>query len=202
MSRDRSPGESVRNVLRGMLRLATGRADGFAEIGNTPAAFSASIAPLIAFPLVGAGLLAIQHHWQLAVSLFLSRFCGVLTQPVIVEFASGRIGGRTRNWLATSTALNWSIWLIFPLIPAGALVSGALVGLGLSQEIAVIVTIGLIGAYMLWLQWFILRHGLFVGRWRAAALLVVMNITIAALYLVPYLFHPGLMHITVKTPSG
>lgn len=189
------------NLLRGMLRLAIGKTDGFTEIGNTTAAFSASIAPLIAFPLVGAVLLGLQDHWLLATSLLLSRLCGVLAQPVIVEFASGRIGRRD-TWLATSTALNWSIWLIFPLIPAGVLLSGALIAAGVSQEVALAATISLVGAYMLWLQWFILRTGLRTGPWRAAGLLVATNLAIALLYLVPYLFHPDLLQLTMRPPSG
>lgn len=192
---------AISNVLHGMLRLALGKPDGLKSIDNTPAAFSASIAPLIAFPLVGAILLGVQDHWILATSLFLSRLCGVLVQPIIVEFASGRIG-RREHWLATTTALNWSIWVIFPLIPAGALLSAALVGVGLDQEIALIITISLVGAYMLWLQWFILRTGLSSGPWRAAGLLLAMNVIIAMLYLLPYLFHPDLLKLTMSAPSG
>lgn len=189
------------NIFRGMFRLATGNASGIREFGNTPAAFSASIAPLLAFPLVGSTLFAIEGHWLLAASMLLSRICGVLMQPAIVEATARRTGNRA-TWLVTSTALNWSIWLIFPLILAGVLVSNGLVSAGVSETAAVLASICLIVAYMLWLQWFILRVGLRVSGWVALAALLVMNITIASLYVIPYAYHPELLKLTLSPSAG
>ena len=192
---------SVLGTLRGMFGLALGRVEAFREFGNTPAAFSASIAPLIAFPLVGAALLGLRGYWVYAASLMLSRLCGVLLQPVIVEFAARRLN-RGERWLTTSTALNWSIWIIFVLIPAGMVVNAGLVSVAASLATALAMSAALIGAYMLWLQAFILRTGLKTGWWKAIALLLVVNLGVAILYAVPYLFHPELLRLTVSPPSG
>lgn len=201
MTGNRHPRMPPGNILRGMFRLATGNASGIEEFGNTTAAFSASIAPLLAFPLVGSALFAIQGHWMLAASMLLSRVCGVLAQPVIVE-ATARRTGRSATWLITSTALNWSIWLIFPLILVGMLVSNGLISMGTGEPEAVMTAIGLIICYMLWLQWFILRIGLKVSGWIAIAALLVLNITVASLYVIPYAFHPDLLKLTLNPPSG
>ncbi len=192
---------SVLGTLRGLVGLALGRVEAFREFRNTPAAFSASIAPLIAFPLVGAALLGLRGYWVYAASLMLSRLCGVLLQPVIVEFAARRLG-RQERWLTTSTALNWSIWIIFVLIPAAMVVNDGLVSMGVGLPAALAMSAGMIGAYMLWLQAFILRTGLKTNWWKAIALLLVVNLGGAILYAVPYLFHPELLRLTVSPPSG
>lgn len=189
------------NIVRGLLRLAIGDAKGIREFSNTPAAFSASIAPLLAFPLVGSVIIGIHGHWLLAAAMLLSRFCGVLLQPVIVEFSAG-LTRRRETWLITSTMLNWSIWLVFPLILIGVLVSGGLLTAGVPQTAAAGIIIGLIVLYMLWLQWFILRSGLQTGIWQALAILVAMNVAIAAVYIMPYAFHPQLLSLTFPNPSG
>lgn len=189
------------NIFRGMFKLAAGNASGIREFGNTPAAFSASIAPLLAFPLVGSTLFALEGHWLLALSIFLSRVCGILVQPAIVESTARRTGNRA-TWLVTSTALNWSVWLVFPLIFAGVLVSNGLVSAGMSETAAIVTSVCLIVAYGLWLQWFILRVGLRVSGWVALAALLVMNITTASLYIIPYAYHPGLLKLTLNPAAG
>lgn len=189
------------NILRGMFHLAIGDASGLREFGNTTAAFSASIAPLLAFPLVGSMLFGIQGHWLLATSMLLSRICGVLAQPVIVQ-ATAR---RTRNeatWLVTSTTLNWSIWLIFPLILIGMIVSTGFTSLGASGALAITLTVVIIVFYMLWLQWFILRAGLKIRSWVALLVLLILNVTIASLYAIPYAFHPELLALTLTPSAG
>ena len=45
------------SILVGIFRLARGRADGLGQFGATREAFLASLAPLIAFPLVGGVLM-------------------------------------------------------------------------------------------------------------------------------------------------
>lgn len=201
MSGGRHPRMPSGNVVRGMYRLAIGDADGLREFGNSTAAFSASIAPLLAFPLVGSVLFGVEGHWLLAASILLSRICGVLAQPVIVE-ATARRTGRRDSWLVTSTALNWSIWVIFPLIIVGIMVSDGFVSLGVGAPIAIMLTATMIVVYMLWLQWFILRAGLRIGPWVALLALLVLNVTIAALYSIPYGFHPELLGLTLNPGGG
>ncbi|MCF3945855.1 hypothetical protein AiwAL_03985 [Acidiphilium sp. AL] len=201
MSGNRGRARMQGNVLRGLYRLARGDAGGIREFGNTTTAFSASIAPLLAFPIVGSALIGINGHWILAAVIFLSRICGVLIQPVITEWSARRTG-QGATWLMTSTALNWSIWLIFPLILAGVVLSGGLVSVGLPQPAATAVTIGLIVLYMFWYQWFILRAGLRLSVWRALSLLIAMNVAIGVVYGLPYALHPGLLRLILTSPAG
>ena len=53
---------SRKSVLIGILRIARGRADGIACFGSSPQAFLSSLAPLLAFPLVGAVLADVQRR--------------------------------------------------------------------------------------------------------------------------------------------
>ena len=97
-------------ILRGLLLLARGQKSGIKDFGNSADGFTASLAPLIAFPLVGAGISALGGQWQLAAIGLLSRLCAVLALPLITyEFA--RRTGREALWLRTATALDWSFWL-------------------------------------------------------------------------------------------
>ncbi|HEX7391256.1 MAG TPA: hypothetical protein VF286_14195 [Acidiphilium sp.] len=189
------------NVLRGLYRLACGDAAGIREFGNSTAAFSASIAPLLAFPIVGSALVGLQGHWIIAVSIFLSRICGVLIQPAITQWSAHR-AGQGATWLMTSTALNWSIWLIFPLVLVGIVLGSSLVNLGLPQQAATGIVFGLIALYMLWYQGFILRSGLNFSIWRALGVVVVMNLAIGIAYVIPYLFHPGLLRSILSASAG
>lgn len=50
-------GLPTRSVLRGILLIGRGRREGLAEFGSSRDAFLASLAPLLAFPLVGAALM-------------------------------------------------------------------------------------------------------------------------------------------------
>jgi hypothetical protein len=160
-------------ILRGMLLLARGRADGIKEFPNTKDAFYASLAPLIAFPLVGAGITAANGDVKLAAVAFLARLCAVLALPLITfEFA--RLTGHGANWLRTVAALNWSFWLMVPLLMVAALFGALLVSAGLEMTHAESGALALMAVYMFWLNWFTLRKGLQMGG-AAAALLVVLN---------------------------
>jgi len=184
------------NILRGLFRLIQGDQTGLREFGNSPRTFSASLAPLLAFPLVGSALFALSGHFMLALVMLLSRVAAVLLQPVITEFVAGRSNSST-TWLMTSTALNWSVWLVFPLIFLGVLIANGLVTTGVSDYNAVIIAACLIAAYYTWLQWFILRTGLRL-HWLYALLLVLgMNILIGGISYLPYEIHPDLLTLTL-----
>jgi hypothetical protein len=166
-------------ILRGLLLLARGRADGIKEFANTQDAFYASLAPLIAFPLVGAGITAANGDAKLAAIAFLARLCAVLALPLITyEFA--RLSGHGAFWLRTVAALNWSFWLMVPLLMVAAIFGALLVSAGLPMPHAEGAALALMGFYMLWLNWFTLRSGLQMGGAKAA-LLTLLNVTAIAL---------------------
>jgi hypothetical protein len=180
------------NIVRGLLRLARGDAGGMREFGNTTDAFSASLAPLIAFPLVSALLFGLTGQWLLAAIMLASRLCGVLLQPVIIEFVARKRGSAT-TWLITSTALNWSIWLLIPLTLIGGLIASGLISLGVDGRYAVAGSLCASYLYLLWIQCVTVRFGLRLTWVRAVPIVLGMNVLILAICLEPFLLHPPLM---------
>ncbi len=173
-------------ILRGILRLARGDKAGIMEFGNTVDSFTASIAPMIAFPLVGAGFSIYGGQWQLAIIGLLSRLCAVLVLPVIThEFA--RRTGREKLWLRTATALNWSFWILIPALFVAAFLGALLTEAGLAMQSAEYVAMGFMGGYLLWFHWFIVRAGLGLSQIQAALLVALSSAAIGVLTAGPFL---------------
>jgi hypothetical protein len=171
-------------ILRGLWLLARGKADGIAAFGNSVDALTTSLAPLIAFPFVGAALLALDGQPEAAALAFLSRLCVVLAISAITyEFA--RLTGREAHWLRTATALNWSFWIMVPLLLIAGFLGALLVSCNMPEVTAERLLIGLMAGYMLWYNWFTVRSGLQLGRWQAVALVAITNGIIALLVLAP-----------------
>jgi len=189
------------NLVQGFWLLMRGSATGMEEFGNTVPAFATSLAPLVAFPLVGSILIAMRHEYWIAGIMFCSRLVGVLLQPVIVEFASSRFGGRQR-WLMTSTALNWSIWLALPLLFVTLAFASALTALGLPPSVAAASGFGLLAGYMIWLQWFIVKSGLRIAGWQAVLVIAVITVAVVVVYVLPYLLDPGLLAHLINLPAA
>jgi len=179
-------GASMRSALLGIALVARGRRDGFQQFGNTPEAFLASLAPLIAFPLVNAGLLLLDGQGWGAAEGFLQALCAVLAPPVLSQ-ALAQAWGRDAAWLRYATAFNWCQWAVPAMAAALLLVLGVLLDAGLPQDIAEIAFLASLAAYAFWLHWFVTRHGLGLGRWRAALLVVLVNAGTALLAFGPEL---------------
>jgi hypothetical protein len=165
----------MQDIVRGILRTARGRADGIKCFGGTVQSFLASLAPLIAFPLVGAGMALVDDGARPALSGFLAALCGLLAPPVLsYEFA--RLWGRTAVWPRFATAFNWCQWIL-PVLAIILMIPLSLaLGVGLSDRIAGIFLLLALGFYALWLHWFLARRGLEVSGLRAAILVVVVNL--------------------------
>lgn len=162
------------SILLGILRLARGRADGMGEFGATRDAFLTSLAPLIAFPLVGGVLMLLGGGGLAALTELLATLCGLLAPPVLT-FEVARLWGKQVEWLRFATAFNWCQWVIPFIGGLLLLMFGILVELGLPQSVArSTVLLGLIG-YGLWLHWFLARHGLGLSWWRALVLVIGVN---------------------------
>jgi hypothetical protein len=173
-------------ILRGLFLMARGAKSGIKEFDNTMDAFTASLAPLIAFPLVGAGVSAVGGQWQLALIGFLSHLCAVLALPLIThEFA--RRTGREALWLRTATALDWSFWLLVPLLFVAAIAGAVFVQFGLPLMSAEYIALGLMGGYLFWYHWFVVRTGLVLGRGQAAFLVVITSLAMALFTAGPFL---------------
>ena len=172
------------SIVLGVIRLARGRADGMRQFGATRDAFLASLAPLIAFPLVGGTLMLLGGAGTTAIVDLLATLCALVAPPVL-SFEVARFWHREGAWLRFATAFNWCQWAI-PLVGSLLLlVFGVLAALGLPRGMARIGVVLSLVAYGLWLHWFIARHGLGLSRLRAALLVIGVNLVTVLLVLGP-----------------
>src|SRR5579859_1890607 len=145
---------SGKSVVLGILLLARGRKEGLLQFGATREAFLASLAPLIAFPLVGGGLMILGGGGLDALSDLLATLCALLAPPVL-SFEVARFWGRQDLWLRFATAFNWCQWVIPITFSVLLLVFGLLSAAGLPPNVARAgVLLGVV-SYGLWLHCFI-----------------------------------------------
>jgi hypothetical protein len=184
--RARGPRQSTGSIVVGVMRLARGRADGFSQFGATRESFLASLAPLVAFPLVGGVLMLMGGGGISALSDLLATFCALMAPPVL-SFEIARLWRRDAAWLRFATAFNWCQWAIPVLGSMLLLALGMLVAVGLPGDAARgLALLGLVG-YGLWLHWFVARHGLGLSRFRAAVLVVGINLATVIIVVGPRL---------------
>lgn len=174
------------SIFGGMLRLATFRSEGFAAFQGTRQAFLNSLAPLLAFPLVGTLLMIISGTGKGAIGDLLGTVVALLT-PAVVSHALAVRWGREAAWLRYAVAFNWCQWAV----PLTALVmvlgAGILVTMGLPLRLVTIVLLFALLGYGLSLYWFLARHGLGLTGGRAALLVLATNAATAALAFGPRL---------------
>lgn len=174
------------NVLRGIVRVASGRADGIDQFSGTSQGFLASLAPLVAFPLVGTFLLLLNGDGTPAITDLLGTLA-VLLAPPVLSFELARLWRRQDRWLRFATAFNWCQWIL-PLLASVLLVAlSMLLRAGLSEHAATVLLVLVLGCYGLWLHWFLARHGLALSPFRAAMLVIAVNLGTALLVLAPRL---------------
>lgn len=173
-------------ILRGMMLVARGRAEGIDQFAGTTQSFLASLAPLIAFPLVGTFFVLLNGDAASAITNLLATLA-VLLAPPVLSFELARLWGRQAAWLRFATAFNWCQWLLPMLAGVLLLVIGMLLQAGLPEEAAPVVLLLCLGGYALWLHWFLARHALALPRFRAALLVLGVNLGTALLVLAPRL---------------
>jgi len=174
------------NVLKGVWLLARGKAAGMAAFGNTADALFASLAPLIAFPLVATVLITLQGQPELAIIAFLTRLCVVLFVSVSVQ-AVAAWTGRDALWMRTATALNWSFWLLVPLLLLAGMVGAVMVSAGVPETLAIELLVGVLAAYLLWYHWFTIHSGLQLAALPALGVVLATNLVIGLLSVAPSL---------------
>ncbi len=176
------------SVVRGLVLLGRGRAEGFDCFDNSRDAFLAGLSPQIGFLLVAAALLLAQRPTVPALSLVLLAFCAVLLPPVI-SHAMARLWRRDERWRRYATASVWSIWLILPAYVPALLVASVLMQAGVGRTAAVQAVMLLVMVYFLWLQWFMARRGLAIGGFKAAltVLAIVAGSSLLGMALQPLL---------------
>jgi hypothetical protein len=172
MTRGAGPRSSI---LLGIARIARGRADGIACFGSNSQAFLSSLAPLIAFPLVGAVLGVFTDGPRRALTGFAMTVCALLT-PAVVSYELARLWKRTESWLRFVTAFNWCEWIL-PLLACVIVVPlSVAVSMGMGEDAASLVLLGCLGVYGLWLHWFLARNALNLSRFRAVVLVFLVNL--------------------------
>jgi hypothetical protein len=175
------------SVIVGMFRVARGRADGIFCFGGTAQSFLASLAPLVAFPLVGAGLGLFTEGPRRALTDLAMTLCALLT-PAVLSYELARFWQRTEAWFRFATAFNWCEWIL-PIVACLAMLPlSVAVTAGVTETVASLVLVGFLAAYGLWLHWFLARKALSLSGLRAVLLVLIVNAgTVAAVML------PGLL---------
>jgi hypothetical protein len=162
-------------IIKGIARLARGRADGLACFSGSRRGVVSSLIPLLTLPVIG--FLTHPHRmWPNGAVDLLAAICAQLTCPVL-SHALAQYLGRSALWGRYITAFNWCQWALPPValllsvtIGAGALACGA------SPEQAVSAVLSVLLPYALWLQWFVARHALALNGPVAAALVLGVNL--------------------------
>jgi hypothetical protein len=183
MSRGAVPRASI---IVGILRIARGRADGVGCFGSSPQAFLSSLAPLIAFPLVGAVLGLFSDGPRSALTGLAMTVCALLT-PAVVSYELARIWKRSDAWLRFATAFNWCEWIL-PVLACLVMVPLSLaISAGMSETTASLVLVSCLGLYGLWVHWFLARKALALTGFRAVVLVILVNLGTATVVLGPRL---------------
>lgn len=172
MTLDVAPRQSV---LLGIARVARGRADGILCFGGTSQSFLASLAPLVAFPLVGAAMTIFTDGPRQALTGLAMTLCALLT-PAVLSYELARAWKRADAWARFATAFNWCEWTL-PVVACLVMVPLSLaMTAGLSQHAAGLLLVGSLGLYGLWLHWFLARRGLGLSGLRAAGMVAIVNL--------------------------
>ncbi|HEY7580315.1 MAG TPA: hypothetical protein VH855_22220 [Acetobacteraceae bacterium] len=186
----RGPRPRPGSIVIGIVRLARGRVDGMQQFGATREAFLASLAPLIAFPLVGGVLMLLAGGGLAVLSDLLATLCALIA-PLVLSFEVARLWRRQQFWLRFATAFNWCQWII-PVVGFALLLTFAmLAALGLPRVVARGGVILALVSYGLWLHWFLARHGLALSRVRALLMVFVVNLATVLLVAGPRLVSLG-----------
>ena len=182
--------QQTRCIHKGVFLVATGQPAGLEYFSGAPPRFLASLASLAIWPLVGVVALVTGSGGPEMLSDVLASVCAVLAPPVLsYEFASR--WGRADHWARYATAFNWSQWAL----PVVGVVLITLLGIldkaGMPSRASLTLLVLGFSAYGLWLHWFLACHGLALSRFRAALLVVAINLVTVLLVLLPRILALG-----------
>jgi hypothetical protein len=182
-----TPGSAPRrSILVGILHIARGQTDGIGYFGSSPHAFLSSLAPLLAFPLVGAVLSMVTDGPRRALTSLAMTLCAVLT-PAVISYELAHIWKRSDEWARFATAFNWCEWILpvlacFVMVPLSVAISA-----GMTESTASLLLISCLGVYGLWLHWFLARKALALSGFRAVVLVILVNLGTAVVVMGPHL---------------
>jgi hypothetical protein len=163
-----------RNVALGILRLARGRADGLAQFDATPQAVLQALAPLAAMMIVSLGLAIVSRAPVALQSYLLAGAVGLLSQ-LVLSYEVAKRWGRAAAWYRFAAAFCWCQWAAPVAMVGLILVMSVMLAAGISEDAAAMA--GLIGllSYGVWLHWFLAWRALALTKWRALALVLIVN---------------------------
>ncbi len=173
-----------RDVVIGILQVATGQAAGVQRFGATPQTVLSSLTPLVALLIVAAGLALLGSLPQQSLSDLLAVAIGLLA-PLVLSFDIARRWGRGAEWLRFATAYCWCQWAA-PLAFTVLLIAMAvLMAMGVPGNVAA--AAGLLGMmlYGLWLHWFLAKHALLLSSARSLALVLIVSLASFVLISLP-----------------
>ena len=172
---DRGPGSRrpIRRAGLGLLYIAIGRREGFEDFGNTPEAYLASLAPLIAFDLVTCVLAAASGAIHAALLMFLMLICSWLA-PAVISHPLARIWGKADAWPRYANILNWAQMLMFLVLSLASATAKLALTAGLPANPFVPLILLAVPVYGLWFQWFVARGVLKLNWWRTVLLLLAV----------------------------
>lgn len=169
----------ARTVLRAVLGIAAGRPEAITLFGNTPQAFIASLIPLIVVPLLSSLMTQREFSPGRFLAEGLASVSALLVPPVLTH-AMARAWGREDAWLRFATAFNWCQFALLMVAMVGLFVIGNAGG-----RDSVVVVVGLLGLYALWLHWFLARHALHLPPGRSAMLVLSVHMATSLVVLAP-----------------
>jgi len=172
------------SAARGVVRLAQFQRDGLAEFDASTSGLLNALAPWLAFSFVAAMLLLVTRGVEPAARDLLGSVV-VLLAPAVVSHRLARFWDREPQWLRYAVAFAWSQW-VMPLALVVALTcSFFMIAAGVAEQVAETLVMLALVFYALALHLFIARQALAISFWRAAGMVVAVNLGTAAAVLLP-----------------
>jgi hypothetical protein len=177
-------GPAAVSALRGIARLVRFHADGFADFTATPTGFLNSLAPMLAFPLVGGVLLLLSGAPRAAVVVVLGNLVGLLS-PAVLSHLLAQLWRREAQWLRFVVAYNWcqAAMTLVAVILVVAMLAAARTG-SAALDLVALTVMGL-AIYWLVLSCFLVSRGLNLSWWRAVLFVVLLTLGTGVLVLGP-----------------
>lgn len=175
-------------ILRGLFLLARFRSEGLDLFDRGMTGVLASLAPLMALPLVLAALSLAQPEAGVPLGAVLAQMLWLivaLLAPVVISYEIARRWGLLDTWPRYAAAIDWCVWLS----PVAAMVVGVAVRVLFATGVPAVPLVwagfGGVLCYLLAVHWFVARHGLGVSKLRAAVVVLATNGGAALLVSVP-----------------
>lgn len=180
------------NILIGILELVIGRASGFARFTASPRHFMRATLTLMSVPAILSLLVMANYGPILALSIMLLMVCALLA-PVLVAHRLALAWDREPGWLRFATAFMWTRLGLIAVIALLLAAVTPMVAFGMPSKLAVSLIQSALTAYVLWFDWFLVRHGLQVTSGRAVLCVLAMNFVTSMLIFGPVLLQQILM---------